>query len=253
MPLCTIFAKWPAPTVAGVHEALLARALRTQRVEDRHDLRDDVRVAADHQPVAVLQAPDAARDAGVEEADAGLGQHVGVRLVVLVVRVAAVDDDVAGGQQPGELVDRRASVIAPDGTITQTTRSPAGSASTSASSDGDVGDVRVPVVAGDLDARGADAAAHVRAHLAQTDQTDVHDCASLGAAIARPTVPHVGDAVRRSAGEADGHQQVAVLRVVLAVERLLAGELHRLVRVRERQPDERACSARRGRPAGTAG
>ena len=49
------------------------------------------------------------------------------------------------------------SVISPDGTITQTIRSPAGSASTSAASDGDVGDVRVAVVPGDLDARGADA------------------------------------------------------------------------------------------------
>src|SRR3954452_12952896 len=42
-----------------------------------------------------------------------------------------------------------------------------------------------------------------------------------------------------SAGETDGHQEVAVLLVVLSVDRLLTGELHRLVWVREGQPHER--------------
>ena len=110
-----------------------------------------------------------------------------------------------------------------------------------------VRDVGVAVVPRDLDARGADALAHVRAHLAQTDQTDVHAYASFVVASSRALstppaslVPQPTPALRRlSAGEADRHQQVAVLLVVLAVERLLAGELHRLVRVRERQPHER--------------
>ena len=33
MPLCTILAKWPAPTLAGVDEAEVALGL--ERVEDR--------------------------------------------------------------------------------------------------------------------------------------------------------------------------------------------------------------------------
>src|SRR5450830_1349058 len=54
-------------------------------------------------------------------------------------------------------------VISPAGTITHTMRSPAG---------------RAAVEARDLDAPRADPIAHVRAHLAEPDQTDVHDCAS---------------------------------------------------------------------------
>ena len=64
---------------AGVHEARVAgmllaglvdRRRRLERVEDRLDLGDVVLAAADHQRVAVLQAPDAAGDAGVDVADA---------------------------------------------------------------------------------------------------------------------------------------------------------------------------------------
>ena len=60
----------PGADRAGVDEALLARALRAQRVEDRHGPLHVRRGAADHQAVAVLQAPDAAGDAAVEVADA---------------------------------------------------------------------------------------------------------------------------------------------------------------------------------------
>ena len=253
MPLCTILAKWPAPTVPACTKPSSRGPSGRSASNTGMTLATTSVVAADHEPVAVLETPDTARDTGVEEVDTRRGEHVGVLLVVLVVRVAAVDEDVARGQQAGELVDDAVGDRARTGTITQTTRSPAGSASTSASSEGTSvtsGFRSYPVTSMPAARmRGA----HVRAHLAQTHQTDVHDCASLGSAIARPTVPHVARRVRRSAGEADGHQQVAVLRVVLAVERLLAGELHRLVRVRERQPDERRCSARRARPAGTAG
>ena len=63
---------------AGVHEArtrhLLAGLVllrrRLEGVEDRLHLGDVVLAAADHQRVAVLQAPDAAGDAGVDVADA---------------------------------------------------------------------------------------------------------------------------------------------------------------------------------------
>ena len=62
--------------------------------------------AADHQGVAVLEAPHAAAGAAVDEADALLGQRRGPADRVAEVGVAAVDDDVALGQEAGELVDR---------------------------------------------------------------------------------------------------------------------------------------------------
>ncbi len=95
--------------VAGADLARVDRAeiaLGLQRVEDRLDLRDVLGGAAVHQRVAVLQAPDAAGDAAVDEADALLGELLRVLLVVRPARVAAVDDDVAGLQQLGQLVDR---------------------------------------------------------------------------------------------------------------------------------------------------
>ena len=73
-------------------------------------------LAADHQAVAVLEAPHAAAGAGVDEADALLGQlGAACALESREVRVAAVDDHVALGQQAGELVDDVARSASPDG------------------------------------------------------------------------------------------------------------------------------------------
>ena len=90
----------PGADLAGVHPAELALGL--ERVEDRLDELDVLLVAAGHQRVAVLQAPDAAGDAAVDEADALVREELGVGLVVGPARVAAVDDDVALRQQPLE-------------------------------------------------------------------------------------------------------------------------------------------------------
>ena len=57
---------------------------------------DDLLLAADHQAEAALEAPDAAARAAVDVVDALLAQRRRVPDVVDVVRVAAVDDDVAG-------------------------------------------------------------------------------------------------------------------------------------------------------------
>ena len=78
MPLCTILAKCPAPTGPACTKPV-TRPVRLERVEDRHGTLDVLVVAADHQPVAVLQAPDAAGDPAVDEADALLRQQLGVR------------------------------------------------------------------------------------------------------------------------------------------------------------------------------
>ena len=107
MPLCTILAKCPAPTGPACTKPD-SPALGLERVEDRHGRLDVLGRAADHQAVPVLLAPDAAGDADVEVADALLGEQRGVRAVVGVPRVAAVDDDVAGLEQRGQLVDGRA-------------------------------------------------------------------------------------------------------------------------------------------------
>ena len=112
----------------GVHEARAALcwpdssvARRLERVEDRLHLGDVLLRAADHQRVAVLQAPHAAGDAGVDVADALLAaQHV-VHLVVGVLGVAPVDDHIARVEQAGQLLDRLPGRL-PDGTITQMTR-----------------------------------------------------------------------------------------------------------------------------------
>ena len=64
-------------------------------------------VAADHHAVAPVQAPNAAAGAHVDVADAFFGQRLGAAHVVLVIGVAAVNDDVAGLKQARQGVDRR--------------------------------------------------------------------------------------------------------------------------------------------------
>ena len=63
----------PGADLAGVDESLVARTLRSQRVEHRHRALDVVLLAAGHQPVAVLLTPDPAGDAAIHEVDALLG------------------------------------------------------------------------------------------------------------------------------------------------------------------------------------
>ena len=75
---------------------------RSQRPEERRQPLDDVRTAADHQAVAALGAPDAAGRADVDVVDALRRERSRPAHVVLEVRVAAVDDHVAGRQAGGE-------------------------------------------------------------------------------------------------------------------------------------------------------
>src|SRR5438552_28110 len=67
---------------------------RRQRGEDRVEVLDHLRLAADHLAVAALQAPDAAAGADIDIMQALRLQLGGAADVVDVVRVAAVDDDV---------------------------------------------------------------------------------------------------------------------------------------------------------------
>ena len=63
-------------------------------------------VAADHQAEAHLKAPDPAGGARVEETDAVLAQHRTPADAVLVVAVAAIDQDVTGREERDQGVDR---------------------------------------------------------------------------------------------------------------------------------------------------
>ena len=159
---------------AGVHEAVLT--LGTQCVERRLHLRDVLVGAADHQRVAVLEAPDAAGGAAVDEADPTLGQHDRVDLVVGVLRVAAVDDEVALAEEVGHLSDGLAGRLAgrdhhPDD-LGPAVR--AGQLLDHLGQAPHVGQVRVEVEADDGDAGVAHPGAHVAAHLPEPDETDVH-------------------------------------------------------------------------------
>ena len=97
---------------------------------------DRLAIAADHRAVAVLQAPDAAADAGVDEADAALGHERVAALAVLEVGVAAVDDRVALGEQRRRTPPWCASVASPAGTISQTMRGVGSLATASAGREG---------------------------------------------------------------------------------------------------------------------
>ena len=61
---------------------------------------------ADHHAIAALDPPDAAAGADVDVMDALGLDRGGPADVVLVVRVAAVDDDVARPEELGQLLDR---------------------------------------------------------------------------------------------------------------------------------------------------
>src|SRR5262249_23108711 len=70
-------------------------ASRRQRPEDRIELGHCLRIAADHQAVATLEAPDAAACADIGVVDLQVGEFARAANVVDIVGVAAVDHDVA--------------------------------------------------------------------------------------------------------------------------------------------------------------
>ena len=75
-------------------------------VEERRDHGDRVGRTADHHAVADVQTPDPARHSDIEVAEAprAVGRRAALRVVE--VRVATVDEDVAGGRVLRELLER---------------------------------------------------------------------------------------------------------------------------------------------------
>ena len=74
--------------------------------EYRIEVIDRLLRTADHHAIAALNAPDAARSAAVDVANALNRKFFGVMDIVLVKGIAAVDDDVVPVQQAAELLDR---------------------------------------------------------------------------------------------------------------------------------------------------
>ena len=95
----------PGAVLADPLAAWRAVYLGRDRLEDLLHVRPRQRVAAGHDRRAVARALFAARDARADEQDAFFGQRLGAPRRVREVRVAAVDDDVAGLQVRHQLVD----------------------------------------------------------------------------------------------------------------------------------------------------
>src|SRR5262249_61868722 len=75
---------------------------RGQRSEDRVEALPPRRLAADHETEAALEPPDPAARAHVHVVEAARAELVGAPDVVVVVRVAAVDDHVVALEQRHE-------------------------------------------------------------------------------------------------------------------------------------------------------
>ncbi len=80
---------------------------RRQRNEGRFTTRDSLRRSADHEAIAILEPPYSSARPGIDQLHAALAKLGGPANRVVKSRVAAVDDDVAGGKvryQPGDRI-----------------------------------------------------------------------------------------------------------------------------------------------------
>src|SRR5690606_18767185 len=165
----------PGADRSGVHEA--AALVGGERVEDGPGPRHVLGAAADHDAAAVLPSPAAAADARVEVLDPALGELLGVLAVVLVVGVAALDDEVALLQQRAEFPDAAAGGFAggdhqPDDPRSRQPLDEFG--------DGPhVAHVGVEVETDDVMALVAQPRGHVAAHLSEADHAELHARVSL--------------------------------------------------------------------------
>ena len=103
MPLCTILTKCPAPDGPQCRKPCSAGAGTPERPRVRGA---DSTPGADHQAIAALEPGDAAARADVDVVLTRGTERFGAPDVVAVVRIAAVDDDVAGIEVRLQLLDR---------------------------------------------------------------------------------------------------------------------------------------------------
>ena len=161
-----------------VYEAVGGIAGRTQGVKDRHQPRDVLRTAADHEPIAFGEAPDPTGHPGVDEADPALTEQFGVRGIFGIAGVATVDDQISrledlGKRDDGFVGDRSRGHHDPY-------RPRCGECPGQIGQCGDVRDVRARVVADHLMTTLAQPLTHVESHFAQAHQTKLHVRAFLG-------------------------------------------------------------------------
>ncbi len=101
----TQFCRTTSPFAAVCRRHLTA-AWR-QRAEDRIEPPHDLRLAANHQAVTALESPDAAAGPHVHVMDAALLELRGPADVVVIVRIAAIDNHIVWREQWRQLLDRR--------------------------------------------------------------------------------------------------------------------------------------------------
>src|SRR5262249_23491960 len=97
---------FPARSARNVADA------RSKRFEDWIEMLDCIFGAADHHAVSAVNAPDAATGADIDVVDATAFQFQRPPNIVFVVRVAAVNDDVAGLEALSESINRLLGGIA---------------------------------------------------------------------------------------------------------------------------------------------
>ena len=148
-------------------EAVRAVTFGTERIEDGQGPFDIVGLAAGHQAVAVLQAPDAAGNTAVSEPDAFIRQD-GAMFLVLGKRELppSITRSPASSLVPSSVIT--ASVISPDGNH-DPDQARRGDGRNEFIHAGNIGDVRVTVESGYLDAAIAQPFAHVETHFAKAD------------------------------------------------------------------------------------
>ena len=178
-----------------------------KRGENRVEARDDGGFASDHQAIAPRETRDAPTRPDVDVMDAARFQRVRAAEIVAVIRIAAVDDDVAGIEQRDEqcerLVDDRSGHHQPHDArrgeprdqVCQRRRPD--DARLQRIGDG----ARVHVVHDARMARASKPAHHRRPHSSQSDHADLHQASLLLLARARRTVTATRWSCRSSTSE----------------------------------------------------
>ena len=169
----------PGARRAAVDVAALRRQRQEDRLERRRPPRGRRRPSCRSRSVRPQTPP---RDARVDEVDAALREQRVAPLGVLEVGVAAVDDGVARARAARRTPPCVASVASPAGTMSQTMRGAGSCATTSSGVYGalealghDLLGLLRRAVEGDHAVPGAmQAARHVAAHAAESDDDEVH-------------------------------------------------------------------------------
>ena len=142
--------------------------------------------AAEHQRIAVVESPDAARHAAIDEMHAGGRERGRAPLRVLVVRVAAVDDHVAARELGPDVLDRELGRAYPPAPSARRCAAHA-SACTSSGSERAAGSIDsfrgqriaclgIRIEPDHTHARARKTPCHVAAHPPESDDADFHRC-----------------------------------------------------------------------------